>query len=595
MPTKVPDAMKSLVIQQWLRGTARDKIAAENDLSSGAVTNIIFEWKQALGVPVADDLRELAVTLNKVDISAAQCASGFRVAAIMLKMGVKEDSFESFIVDVYNRCNNLGLTPENISLYVQDLLEFSKTIPFSQIPEYITKKADEKKKLEEQLEKLRNEIKTLDEEKSGIEFFRNKALQDKEITDSELKWYSKLKEELRKYGIPVEDISKLSKIVNGVRQYGYDVGEVVNAFSDAELLRVAAQDLRETIQSMESKRNELNRECSSAQVTLSFQVQTINMYKSLEGMGFGLKELKILWYTIKEIAAANNISEDESLEKFYKDIEEQYDDKLGFESKVENLRAEANRLNQQLTKLRSELLMQPLLGPALAKLFQSGVKEQDIIDTAAIFERYSAGGGGGGGGDIRSLIAQLDKYGGLKSAIQDLTQQEDKLTKEVSSLQAQKQDLQIENQTMMSSLITSSSRVDFLNGEIYSLKNEIMRLLSIAAFIIMIYLMRPQFRDLRELQLNSDDDNASGAGGGGGGVAGLGEDDNEGEFASLIKAHKGEAVPISEVKKGVTKAIEVMLSKLYYNDNNNNTDNTNDRLIAVLSNARLVLMGQENS
>jgi hypothetical protein len=32
----------------------------------------------------------------------------------MNKLGVKEDNFESFMSDVYNRCNNLGLTPENI-------------------------------------------------------------------------------------------------------------------------------------------------------------------------------------------------------------------------------------------------------------------------------------------------------------------------------------------------------------------------------------------------------------------------------------------------------------------------------------------------
>jgi hypothetical protein len=372
MPTKLPDAIKSLVIQQWLQGTARDKIAAENDLSAGAVTNIIFEWKQALGVPIADDLRELAVTLNKVGISATQCASGFRIASIMLKMGVKEDSFESFIVDIYNRCNNLGLTPENISLYIQDLLEFSKTIPFSQIPEYITKKVDEKKKLEEQIEQVRNEKEILDEEKSDIELLRDKALQDQEITDSELKWYSKLREELLKYGIPVEDISQFSKIVDGLRKYGYDVDKVINAFADVESLRVAAQDLRETMQSLESKCNDLKQQCSSAQVTLAFHVQTINMYKSLEDMGFGLKELKILWHTIKEIAAANNISPDESLEKFYKDIEEQYDDKLGFESKVENLRDEVNMLNQQVTKLRAELLMQRLLGPALVNYFKAG-------------------------------------------------------------------------------------------------------------------------------------------------------------------------------------------------------------------------------
>lgn len=575
MPTKLPAAIKSLVIQQWLQGSARDKIAAENDLSTGAVTNIISEWKQALGVPIADDLRELAVTLNKVGISATQCASGFRIASIMLKMGVKEDNFESFIVDIYNRCNNLGLTPENISLYMQDLLEFTKTIPFSQIPEYITNKTDEKKKLEEQIEQLRNEKEILDKEKTESEFLRDKALQDQEITNSELKWYSKLKEELLKYGIPIEDILQFSKIVDGIRQYGYDVGKVVNAFSDVELLIASRDHLQESVQSLGTKVNDLNKQCYSLELRASFDSQAIKAFENLQVLGVGLKELSVLKNIIMEITDANNLPEYEAIKKFFKDIEEQYDSKLGFESKVKNLRDEVNRLNQQRS-----------IGPALAKLFQSGLKEQDIIDVAAIFERYSTGSvSGGSSADRRSLIAELEKYDSLKSAIGELTQQAEKLTNEVSSLQAQKQDLQIENQTAMSSLITSSRRVDFLNGEIYSLKNEIMRLFSISAFGIMIYFMRPQFHDLLESQLNSDD--ASGAAA----AAGLDDDGNEGEFAPLIKARKGEYVPISEIKRGVTKAIELMLSKLYNNNNNNyTTGNANDRLIGVLYNARLTLM-----
>jgi len=37
MPSKLPDNLKSLVIQQWLAGIQRDKIAVDNGLSAGAV------------------------------------------------------------------------------------------------------------------------------------------------------------------------------------------------------------------------------------------------------------------------------------------------------------------------------------------------------------------------------------------------------------------------------------------------------------------------------------------------------------------------------------------------------------------------------
>lgn len=48
-------------------------------------------------------------------------------------------------------------------------------------------------------------------------------------------------------------------------------------------------------------------------------------------MGFGLKELKLLWRNIYEIADANNIPREEAIKKFFKDVEDHYDDKLGFE------------------------------------------------------------------------------------------------------------------------------------------------------------------------------------------------------------------------------------------------------------------------
>jgi DNA-directed RNA polymerase specialized sigma24 family protein len=66
MPTRISDAFRSVVIQQWLEGIAPDTIAANNDLSGGGVTNFINEWKQRLGSSVEDDLRQLTTTLKKL-------------------------------------------------------------------------------------------------------------------------------------------------------------------------------------------------------------------------------------------------------------------------------------------------------------------------------------------------------------------------------------------------------------------------------------------------------------------------------------------------------------------------------------------------
>jgi uncharacterized protein (UPF0335 family) len=66
--------------------------------------------------------------------------------------------------------------------------------------------------------------------------------------------------------------------------------------------------------------------------------QTMDIYSHFEGMGFDLKEIKQLWHTIREIADVNNIPPKEAVSKFLQDIENEYDNKLGFDSKVKEKR-----------------------------------------------------------------------------------------------------------------------------------------------------------------------------------------------------------------------------------------------------------------
>jgi len=96
---------------------------------------MINDWRLHL----ADELRDLSTTLKKVRISAAQCALGFRTAMVMINLGVKDDDFESFILEVYNRSKDLGLSPEDIASHLKDLVGFSKTVPvsLSEIAHYI--------------------------------------------------------------------------------------------------------------------------------------------------------------------------------------------------------------------------------------------------------------------------------------------------------------------------------------------------------------------------------------------------------------------------------------------------------------------------
>jgi hypothetical protein len=292
--------------------------------------------------------------------------------------------------------------------------------------------------------------------------------------------------------------------------------------------------------SLENTNRNLEEQRAGNEVFVNNHRQLINVYNHLEAMKFGIKELWFLRDTVMEITRENDISPDEAVKKFLSDVEFQYNNKLGFQSKVDSLRSEANRL-------RVELLSLPQVAPTLLKLTQNGVSEQTIINIAAVFEKYVTGK------DRESFVSDLEAHGGLKSAIQELSKEADKIRTEVGSLQTQNSDLNADNQRIVSNLVNSRYTLDFMRGYINSLRNEILGLVSISAYITCS--IGSQFESLKSR-------NADG-------------------FAVLGSGYKGEErVSIQEIKKELIKPIENMESKL----------EVKDRLTGALSNVRPALI-----
>ena len=408
MPTKLPVDIKLLVIQQWLTGDQRDKIAADAGISAGAVTNIVNEWRHALGFSEANELREMAVTLRKIGITYRQCAIGSRVAMIMTRLGVEENNFESFMSDVYHRCcNDLGLTPQLISSYISNLLEFSQSVSFSQIPNYISQKIEEKKKVEQEIEKLKDQLEMLQKQKSEAESSTKLAVDNHKITEDKLKWYSEIKEELEKtYELPVDDIPKFASMVNRVKQhFGYDAQKVIKEFSHLHLVLTEHAELQARIAELKYQHSNIKKQYSAAQQMLQTADGSLSVYDQLSAMGIGLEELRSLYNTVIKIADANKTSSrDEAISKFFKDISEQYDRKLGFESKIDKLNVEVNKLTQEETRLHGEINAIPRLGPPLVKLLNIYNSNNTSIE------------------EIELLIDKLHKSGGIKAAINKLDQ-----------------------------------------------------------------------------------------------------------------------------------------------------------------------------
>jgi hypothetical protein len=71
MPAAIDEQTRRKVIQQWISGCPRDKIAEENNIGAGTVSSIVSNYKIGLENLEFDYLRELAVEIRKQGLNLA--------------------------------------------------------------------------------------------------------------------------------------------------------------------------------------------------------------------------------------------------------------------------------------------------------------------------------------------------------------------------------------------------------------------------------------------------------------------------------------------------------------------------------------------
>ena len=231
-----------------------------------------------------------------------------------------------------------------------------------------------------------------------------------------------------------------------------------------------------------------------------------------------------------------------------------------------------------------------MVGPALQRLFENGIKEQDIIELAIIFGMYSSSHSGSGRGsgnnaiDKQTLISELDKYGSVKAMMQTLEQRNDELKKEIASQEAKKNQLNSLNHRMLSRFAYSKQITYYFKGIVDSLRDEIV--MRYVALAYVNYILNLQFQLIPKL-----------------------DDALSGEFAPILRAAKLESdrryryeknnndrhndngndvivssSSINELKVAVARAISLMINNL---KNRNNSDDIS--LIEILDTARIAL------
>jgi len=499
MPFGTGDDVKSGVVYEWLRGNSRDKIAGLYNISTGGVTNIINGWRNNIGAYTAEDLRELSLSLKKANIMPIQCSIGFRLAKILQRLGITEEQFDSFMSDVYERCQKLDLGPDQIERYLTETVNISKIVFPSQIPNYINAKKDEIKNLEQQIETLQKIIVELNNQKSHVSKNLELVIETSNISNEAIAWYKDVLKELKNKGLSIDDISFFIQCLMGIQNEGYDVNKVLMKYSELNSFDKLEEVQNHTIQKSRIEIDQLIQLKKSLKEEVNWNRLKLSKNQELENIGFGIKELKIIYNTIIEIAKENKINPKEAGEKFFSDMDD-YDNVVGFNKKVEELRKESSNLNMQIATNRSLLSSQPYIATILQNLLSIGLSEKDIADINSIlllggFDYYN-----NNSNNIiinkQSLISELMKYRKIQLVTKSLEQKQTQLTSNITELENQK--------------IVVQSCISILLSMLYNLVDSHKILKKANVFhenpkVLIIYLLYSFFKDNKRYSKDYDD------------------------------------------------------------------------------------------
>ncbi|MFL6318615.1 MAG: hypothetical protein ACJ73C_18030 [Nitrososphaeraceae archaeon] len=211
MPAAIEASIKTKVIQQWLSGDSRAKIAIDNKIGEGTVSSVASDFKIGLDNSEFDSANELALQAKKQGLNLSDLASNFRLHNFIRASAVTEDELESFIARIHPN----DLPHEKIVSCVNQLYDLSneQSIPIQEVPNYIQQKLEEKQKIDQEV-------------KEASDILKNKSVSIEAINE-----HIKLREKLNEHDLCTQDIDKLLNLLNNARECEFDSRIICSIYS----------------------------------------------------------------------------------------------------------------------------------------------------------------------------------------------------------------------------------------------------------------------------------------------------------------------------------------------------------------------------
>ena len=151
MSNPIPRQIKVQVLYQWIQGIPRDKIADNNDIGRGTVTNIIEQFKTT--VPDIDLMRETALQIKKEGVAIFLVAASLRLRNLLEDLKITEDQIESLLEEINIHCFKQQITPKDFVLKIKEVSDLAMDLqtPLHKLPSFVHQLSSQKSKIEREI------------------------------------------------------------------------------------------------------------------------------------------------------------------------------------------------------------------------------------------------------------------------------------------------------------------------------------------------------------------------------------------------------------------------------------------------------------
>jgi methyl-accepting chemotaxis protein len=153
----IPHKTKVQVLHQWIQVIPRDRIAENNDIGRGTVSNIIKQFKTT--VPDIDLMRETALQIKKEDLEIFTYAASIRLRRLLEQLNITEDQVENLLEEISIYCFKQQITSKDFVLKINEVSDLAMDLqtPIHKLPSFVNQLSSHKGKLEREIANKKQE------------------------------------------------------------------------------------------------------------------------------------------------------------------------------------------------------------------------------------------------------------------------------------------------------------------------------------------------------------------------------------------------------------------------------------------------------